>query len=164
MQDDHGTAQDVKTSILQYPFGPDFQAILSRIGDGVISADVEGRIILVNRAAETIFGYASAELLGGSVNALIPMRLRDQHKKDIDGFSLLRTSARRAMSLGREVLGLHKDGSELAVEATLSRQTINGRRVVIAVIEMSVIEGPSSTSARSWLTRLRIDCVIRWRS
>lgn len=134
MKNDHHTAQNAEASILRYPFGLDFQAILSLIGDGVVSVDIEGRIILFNRAAESIFGHTSVEVLGGSIDALIPMRFRDQHKQDVDRFSSSETQARRAMGFGREVLGLHKDGSELPVEATLSRQVIDGRHVLTAVI------------------------------
>ena len=58
----------------RYPFGSDFQDILSLIGDAVISTDENGLVIMYNLAAEGLFGYSSAEVLGRPIDALIPVR------------------------------------------------------------------------------------------
>ena len=58
----------------RYLFGADFQDILSLIGDAVISTDENGLIIMYNLAAEGLFGYSSAEVLGRPIDALIPVR------------------------------------------------------------------------------------------
>ena len=120
--------------VTEFPFGADFQAILSLIGDGVVSTDHTGRIILFNRAAEDIFGYASDEVLGGPIGAPIPTRFHDQHRKDVSLFCSSNAPLRRSMGQGREVLGRRKDGEELAIEATLSRQMIGGQHIVTVVI------------------------------
>ena len=116
------------------PFGADIQAILTLIGDGVVSTDQNGRIILFNPAAEEIFGYAMNEVLGDSIETLIPLRFHERHREDVSRFCSSDAPARRSMGVGREVLGRRKDGKELAVEVTLSRQTIRGQHIVTAVI------------------------------
>lgn len=118
----------------EFPFGTDFQNILSLIGDGVVSTDQNGQIILFNRAAEDIFGYAVSEVLGRSIDTLIPPRFHDQHRKEVSRFCASDAPLRRSMGAGREVLGRRKNGEELAIEATLSRQMIGGQHIVTAVV------------------------------
>lgn len=118
----------------EFPFGADFQSILSLIGDGVLSTDHTGRVILFNRAAEQIFGYTSDEVLGGPIDALIPTRFHDRHREDVSRFCSSDAPLRRSMGGGREVLGRRKDGEELEMEATLSRQMIGGQHIVTVVV------------------------------
>ena len=118
----------------RFPFGADFQAILSLIGDAVVSTDSDGQIILFNRAAEGFFGYSTSEILGQSIDVIIPMRFHDQHREDHRRFISARVETRRTMGAGREVLGRRKDGTEFAVEVTLSRHLIDGRSIGTAVI------------------------------
>ena len=56
-----------------------FQAILGQASDAIIFADHRGTIRLWNRGAETIFGYSAAEMLGNSLDLIIPDRLRRAH-------------------------------------------------------------------------------------
>ena len=91
-----------------------FKAIVEQAPDAIIFADREGAIQVWNRAAETVFGYAAAEVLGGSLDVIIPERLRRAHW---EGF-------RRAIDSGQTKLGgralitrsVHKNGSKLYVE------------------------------------------------
>ncbi len=118
----------------RFSFGADFQDILSLIGDSVVIIDASGNIILFNRAAEDLFGYSSTEVLGHLIDVLIPVRFQNQHREDHSRFLAGHVAARRAMGAGREVLGRRKDGTEFAVEVTLSRQLIDGRHIGTAVI------------------------------
>lgn len=121
-------------SVGQTRFDPHVEEILSLVGDGVVSIDEEGRIILFNRAAEQLFGYASAELLGCPIEVLIPMRFHDLHRKDVAGFASSAVAPCRAMGRGREVLGRHKNASEFPIEATLSSHVFAGQRIFMAVV------------------------------
>ena len=116
------------------PFDLDTKEILSLIGDGVVGIDQDGRIILFNRAAELLFGYTSAELIGCPVEALIPMRFHERHRQDVDGLVSAAAPAGRQMGGGREVLGRHKSGREFPVEATLSRHIFAGQPIAMAVV------------------------------
>ena len=118
----------------RFPFGDDFQDILSLIGDAVVITDASGKIILFNRAAEVLFGYSSTEVLGHLIDVLIPVRFQNQHREDHSRFITAHVAARRAMGAGREVPGRRKDGTEFAVEVTLSRQLIDGHHIGTAVV------------------------------
>ena len=87
-------------------------AILSAQADAIIAADREGAIIFWNPGAERIFGYASAEAVGRSLDIIIPLRLRKRHW---DGY-------RRVMETGESRYG---QGDVLAVPGTAK----NGRRL-----------------------------------
>ena len=118
----------------RFPFGADFQDIISLIGDAVVIIDTNGNIILFNRAAEVLFGYSSSEVLGHLIDVLIPVRFQNQHREDHSRFIAGHVAQRRAMGVGREVLGRRKDGTEFAVEVTLSRQLTDGHHIGTAVI------------------------------
>ena len=90
------------------------QQIVENTQEAVIFADCEGMIRLWNIGAEGIFGYTAAEVLGQSLELIIPARLRDQHRS---GF-------RRVMATGvtqydRKLLAVpatRKDGSRISLE------------------------------------------------
>jgi PAS domain S-box-containing protein len=91
-----------------------FQAIVEQAPDAIIFADREGAIRVWNRGAEAVFGYAAAEVLGNSLDVIIPERLRRAHW---EGF-------RRAIDTGQTKFGgrvlttrsVHKDGSKLYLD------------------------------------------------
>ena len=91
-----------------------FEAIAGQSSDAVIFADRDGAIRIWTRGAETIFGYSAAEVLGKSLDVIIPDRLRSAHW---EGF-------RRAIDTGETKLGgrviitrsIHKTGGKLYVE------------------------------------------------
>lgn len=120
--------------MLRSAINVDVEEILSLIGDGVVSIDQQGIIVLFNRAAEKLFGYVSAEVLGRPIDVLIPMRFHDRHRTEIVGFVSAAASVHRSMGLGREVMGMHKTGREFAVEATLSSHMFAGQPIFTAVV------------------------------
>lgn len=134
MHQNDRVTRDAKRPAAEFSFRADFEEILALIGDGVVSVDHDGRIILFNRAAEEIFGYKMSEVLGRSIETLIPTRFHDHHLEEVSRFCALDAPLRRSMGAGREVLGRRKDGQELAIEATLSRQMIGGEHIVTAVV------------------------------
>ncbi len=103
-----------------------FRSLAETANDAVITIDARGRIVFWNRAAETIFGYASAEILGQSLERIIPESLRSAHR-----CALLRaaeTGRTRLVGKTLALPGLRKDGSEFPLELSLaSWQTVEGR-------------------------------------
>jgi PAS domain S-box-containing protein len=95
-----------------------FQAIVEQAPDPIIFADRDGAIRVWNRGAETVFGYAADEILGKSLDVIIPERLRGAHW---EGF-------RRAVDSGQtkyenRVLttrSVHKNGSKLYVDLSFA--------------------------------------------
>jgi len=105
-----------------------FSGILSISAEAVISMDANQRITLFNRAAESIFGYTAAEVLGRPLEILIPPRFRKIHKEHVVRFA---DSGRSSllMSDRTRVLGLRKDGSEFIMAASVSKLNIEGENV-----------------------------------
>jgi PAS domain S-box-containing protein len=95
-----------------------FEALLESAPDAIVLADSAGRITLVNRRTEELFGYARRELLGREVELLVPERFRVAHLKHRAGYS--EDPRTREMGADRELYGLREDGSEFPVEISLS--------------------------------------------
>jgi two-component system, chemotaxis family, CheB/CheR fusion protein len=114
-------------------FQPPSAEILMFAGEGIMAADADDRILLCNRAAEEIFGYAANEILGRPLGTLIsePRQARGQPAL---GSVPDRAAERTALVQRRRMLGRRKGGAAFPVEATLSRPEIEGRMVMIAVV------------------------------
>jgi anti-anti-sigma factor len=92
--------------------------LVDALSDGVLLADDDGTIMLVNRRLEEMFGYRHGELAGRSVESLIPVGLRPAHADYRAGYARERV-ARRMASRAR-LVGLRQDGATLPVEISLS--------------------------------------------
>lgn len=103
--------------------------ILEVAEDAVISIDDHQRITLFNQGAEHIFGYTPQEIIGQSINTLIPERFRSVHRKHIRKFGRSPEVARR-MDSRREIFGLRKSGEEFPAEASISHLMIGGSEVM----------------------------------
>lgn len=95
-----------------------WQDLLDTAPDAMLLVGPRGRIALVNRQLETMFGYERGELVGEPIEMLVPERFRQRHVDHRDGF--FADPNLRPMGAGLSLHGLRKDGSELAVEVSLS--------------------------------------------
>lgn len=103
-----------------------FSRILMVAEDGIVSADAEQNITFFNVKAEQMFGYRADEVLGKSLDILLPERFRSAHARQVDAFGKGRTAS-RWMSERGPVTGLRRDGTEFPVDATITRVETNGR-------------------------------------
>ena len=102
------------------------EAIIEQTSDAVIYADRSGTIVRWNRAAESLFGYSANEVIGHSLNLIIPERLRPAHWA---GFELAMTSCTTRLQ-GHATLtrATHRSGRKLYVEMTFALvKTLDGK-------------------------------------
>jgi PAS domain S-box-containing protein len=109
-----------------------FRDLVDLAPDGVVACDRSGTILLVNIAAERMFGYSRAELIGQPIETLIPERIRARHPGHVAGF--ITTPKMRPMGSGLELAGRRKDGSEFPVEISLSPVQGDGGMIVSTAI------------------------------
>jgi two-component system, OmpR family, phosphate regulon sensor histidine kinase PhoR len=95
-----------------------FDQVVEMAPDATVVTDSLGRITLVNRQAEALLGYRRTELLGQPVEVLLPARLRTAHQQHRQDY--YQEPGVRPMGSGLELFAQHKDGHEIAVEASLS--------------------------------------------
>src|SRR6266545_3067109 len=94
--------------------------ILDIAEDGIVTVDARQGIVLFNRGAAKIFGYAPEEVVGRRLELLLPARFREPHQGQVEGFA--RSSApARLMGERREVYGRRKDGTEFPAEVSISK-------------------------------------------
>jgi PAS domain S-box-containing protein len=95
-----------------------FGELLEAAPDAIIEVDNEGRIVLLNAATEHMFGYSRDELLGKTVDQLVPQDLRHRHVHHRLSYSDIPVT--RPMGTGLHLQGQRKDGTQLPVEISLS--------------------------------------------
>jgi PAS domain S-box-containing protein len=96
-----------------------FQRLLAAAPDAIVIAGSDGRITLVNDRTTALFGYSREELLGLSIEELLPERFRDRHPGHRSRYHAA-AAARPMGAAGLTLLGLRKGGAEFPVEISLS--------------------------------------------
>jgi len=109
-----------------------FRALIESAPEALVIVNEAGKIDVANAQAQRLLGYAKAELLGLSVEDLIPERLRAQHVTDRNGF--LAHPRIREMGAGIELSARTRAGDEIPVEVSLSPIAAGGKTMVCAAI------------------------------
>src|SRR5690606_840419 len=90
-----------------------FRLALEATPAAMIMVDGTGQIVFINALAEALFGYTRTEVVGRTIEVLVPERLRSSHPDRRNAF--LASPSPRAMGAGRELYALRKDGREIPV-------------------------------------------------
>ncbi|TFI59687.1 PAS domain S-box protein [Sphingomonas parva] len=108
------------------------RSILETIPDAMIVIDARGRILSFSAAAERMFGYSEAELLGENVSVLMPSPDRERHDSYLERYYA--TGERRIIGIGRVTTARHRDGATFPIDLHIGEAEIDGRRVFTGFI------------------------------
>ena len=108
-------------------------SILNMAAEGVIVTDGELRILVFSGGAETIFGYAANEIIGRSIEVLIPESARVRHREHVARFK--EKSATSLRMRGRlQTMGVSRSGAAVPIEVDLSRLTAPRGEIITAIV------------------------------
>jgi PAS domain S-box-containing protein len=108
-----------------------YRTLAETASDAIIQIDETNTIIFINPAAERIFGYATAEMLGKSLTMLMPENLRERHQKGLKQY--LETGEKHIRWDSMEVSARHKSGRIFPLEISFGEFSENGKRFFIGI-------------------------------
>ncbi|WP_423605207.1 PAS domain S-box protein [Sphingomonas sp. MS122] len=109
-----------------------FRSILATVPDAMVVINETGKILWFSAAAERLFGYAEAEVIGLNVSRLMPSPDRERHDDYIKRH--LVTGEKRVIGIGRSVIGQRRDGSTFPIELAVGEAVSDGARVFTGFI------------------------------
>src|SRR5512146_2211312 len=109
-----------------------FRQLLEAAPDAILEVNAAGKIVLLNETAEKMFGYTREELLGLSVETLVPEAMRGSHSQHRHSYTS--QPVMRPMGIGLELKARRKDGTLVPVEISLSPNPVDDELRVIALV------------------------------
>jgi PAS domain S-box-containing protein len=110
-----------------------FAGILNSADDAIISIDADSRILLFNRGAEKIFGYAAQAIIGQPLDVLLPERHQAEGRRQFAAFDA-QPAAGRGVGERITMTGRRGSGEEFPAEASISKITIEGEEIFTAIL------------------------------
>ena len=109
-----------------------YRMVTETVTDAILTMDAESTILFVNAAAERVFGYTRAELIGQRLTMLMPERLRHSHEVGISRYN--RTGEKRLHWGSLQLPGRHKDGHEIPLELSFGEVVRDGKRLFTGIL------------------------------
>jgi two-component system sensor kinase FixL len=100
--------------------------------DGVILIDTRGVVLMFNPACENLFGYSADAVIGENVKMLMPQPYRHEHDRYITNYRDTRDP--KIIGIGREVIGLRKDGSTFPMDLSVGEARQDGESIFVGII------------------------------
>jgi two-component system sensor kinase FixL len=108
------------------------RSILATVPDAMVVIDEQGTILSFSAAAERMFGYAEADVLGENVRILMPSPDRERHDQYLINY--LTTGKRKIIGVGRVTTALHRDGNTFPIELSVGEAYLGERRIFTGFI------------------------------
>src|SRR6266480_657613 len=117
-----------------------FGSLFDTMTDAIVVAEAsQGVILLLNPAAERIFGYSSDEVIGQPLETLMPERMREMHHAGLSRYARTSHGPYIDSHAPVELPGMKKDGTEIAIELTLSNiERLPGQYVLAVIRDITV--------------------------
>src|SRR5262249_35877676 len=96
----------------------ELRLLLESAAQGVVSVDAQGLIVMANRALESMFGWEPGELIGESIEQLVPESARDAHRQHRTEY--FASPRPRSMGIALDLVGRRKDGTTFPIEVSLN--------------------------------------------
>ncbi|MEM9823851.1 MAG: PAS domain S-box protein [Bacteroidota bacterium] len=125
------------------------KAIINTAVDGIITISRRGIVESINSAAAKLFGYAAEEVIGQNVKMLMPQRDKDQHDEYLDNYH--RSGERKIIGIGREVLGLKKDGTTFPFQLSVSETQLKDRTIYTGILHDLTEQKAAEEKAKMFL-------------
>jgi len=109
-----------------------FETIFESVSEGIVVVNIDQKIAATNTQANDMFGYAKEELLGQSLDVLIPKRYHHDHDAHFKRF--LGEQDKRQMGHGRDLYGVKKNGDQFSLEAGLNPFNVEEKQYVMAIV------------------------------
>ncbi len=110
-----------------------FAGILALAAEAIITLDGDQRILHFNTGAERVFGHSAEEMMGQTLDRLLPVRSKGVHSGLVRDFGASGEGP-RSMGRGRQIFGLHRDGHEFPIEGSISTTLVDGERLYTVVL------------------------------
>lgn len=120
---------------VRLPAGHDdglFETLLDTAADGVMVIDEQASILVYNRACERLFGYPAKQVVGRNVSMLMPEPYRSEHDRYLQRYR--KTGEKHIIGIGREVLGLRRDGSTFPMYLSVGEGRVGSKRIFVGII------------------------------
>jgi PAS domain S-box-containing protein len=127
-------------------------AIIQNAIDGIITIDERGKIESINPSACKLFNYAPEEVIGKNVSILMPPPDKEQHDEYLNRYQ--RTGHAHIIGVGREVVGLKKDGSVFPFRLGISEVQYSGRKIYTGFIHDLSREKEAETQLKEYAAHL----------
>jgi PAS domain S-box-containing protein len=139
-----------------------YRAVAEAATDAILTIDSDSTILIVNPAAERIFGYSTEQLIGQPLTMLMPEYLRHLHKAGITRY--LETGRKHIHWAAVQLPGLHKSGAEIPLEISFAEFTKDGRRFFTGIArdisERKRVEGRQARLARHAILHAEVSAAV----
>jgi len=108
-------------------------ALIDSAMDAIVSTDENQNVVIFNGAAELMFGYRADAVIGQSLDLLLPVRFREEHRKHMADFGKTGVTT-RTMNMPGISYALRADGEEFPFEASISKVEVEGRKIYTAIL------------------------------
>ncbi|UPT63315.1 MAG: PAS domain S-box protein [Hyphomonadaceae bacterium JAD_PAG50586_4] len=129
------------------------RAVVDTAVDGVILIDARGIILMFNPACESLFGYASFEVIGRNVKMLMPEPYQSGHDSYLSNYR--ETGERKIIGIGREVLGRKRNGATFPMDLSVGEAEEDGEPIYVGIIRDLTERKASEQALREGTERLR---------
>ena len=123
---DKNTEADLKDIAERY------RSVVDNIVDGIVTIDECGTIKSFNPAAERIFGWTAADIIGRNISIFMPESYRSQHDHYLRDY--LDTGEKKIIGFGREVMGQRRDGSTFPMDLAVSESYLGDQRIFTGIV------------------------------